>query len=121
HGGAPCRMHCIEQSVAATWQWSFAVSRRCARRPICETTIRRWQSITARWLRLRTSAYWPTAISPSSHTSEPGKLEPCFALYVLSRQSSQRWRDNDEIEISRTYRRSSTASQSECSCRGANV
>src|SRR5215470_2708804 len=55
--GVLCRTHCIEQSVAATWQRSFDVYQRCARHPKCETTIRRWQSITARWLRSRTWAY----------------------------------------------------------------
>jgi len=56
-GRYSCRVHFIEQNVAATWLRSVAASRHFAPQPKCEGIIRCCLSITARWLRLRSWAH----------------------------------------------------------------
>src|SRR5258708_761565 len=62
--GGICRIHCIERNVVVIWRRNVAPSLHFAPPPPkCEPTIRECQSITARWLRPRTWACWPTAVS----------------------------------------------------------
>src|SRR5258708_6933061 len=56
-GRYSCRVHFIEQNVAATWLRSVAASRHFAPQPKCEGIIRCCLSITGRWLRLRSWAH----------------------------------------------------------------
>src|SRR5215475_10641239 len=59
-----CRIHCIEQNVAAISRMSAAPSLRFASpQAKCESTIRGCQSTTANWLRPRSWARWPTDAS----------------------------------------------------------
>jgi len=53
----------IEQNVTANWRRDVATLRQLVSQPKLETTTCGWQSITARWLRPRSWACWPTAVS----------------------------------------------------------
>src|SRR6266436_6500369 len=63
-GEVSCRIHYIERNVVVIWRKNVAPSLHFAPPPPkCEPTIRECQSITVRWLRPRSWACWPTAVS----------------------------------------------------------
>src|SRR5262249_43757996 len=70
-GRESCRIRYIERNVVVIWRRNVAPSLHFAPpRPKCEPTIRECQSTTVRWLRPRSWACWPTAVSHFAVPSE---------------------------------------------------